>query len=579
MEQNIINALTHAELEAFDSYRNHYAYNTDYEIYGDYAPATDILKVWANAKSEFLWKLFGEKLILSKPFDFELGAYYAEEEIDNLLSGAEHRTFLDSWEDLQKKLFPPERVLDEYATKVNGGVAVYWDRNTEDYYRMSNLLYASQDVIFNNTIDYKISLSVPTPDGKVITIRKGDKWIRAIGKIAKAYNLPGFDEFRIKHSMLKQTSAIKGYLNLSIHPLDYVTMSDNNSSWNSCMSWMDSGCYRRGTVEMMNSPCVIVAYLTSTLEKKPLGCINWNDKKWRQLIIVNNDCITTVRPYPYSNDALDIEVMDWIKELYAANINSEVKWSKNYGYNPRHGYAYDKDEEKPVTDDTLVANKTFDFYTHAMYNDFCHTNHKISVSSINAEVHNTITYSGESQCMWCGTTGTHTYFGCEEDLVCEDCVDKAEPTYCNYCDEAFDPEERGYMTDAGYHYCCTECYKKDTFPLSSDPNIRESRHSLEKIFIWDDENNTFVNSSNDSGKFDMFTVTWREHDCDINPVVVPTYFAAGNCYYINKSDREKIEELGFTAHSIRASRIIGGHRNAAWYINEMIIRQTTNSAF
>ena len=38
-------------------------------------------------------------------------------------------------------------------------------------------------------------------------------------------------------------------------------MSDNNSGWESCMSWRNNGCYRRGTVEMMNSPYVIVAYL------------------------------------------------------------------------------------------------------------------------------------------------------------------------------------------------------------------------------------------------------------------------------------------------------------------------------
>ena len=29
------------------------------------------------------------------------------------------------------------------------------------------------------------------------------------------------------------------------------------------MSWADYGCYRQGTVEMMNSPLMVVAYLTA----------------------------------------------------------------------------------------------------------------------------------------------------------------------------------------------------------------------------------------------------------------------------------------------------------------------------
>ena len=38
-------------------------------------------------------------------------------------------------------------------------------------------------------------------------------------------------------------------------------MSDNDYGWDSCMGWMNEGEYRLGTVEMMNSPCIVVAYI------------------------------------------------------------------------------------------------------------------------------------------------------------------------------------------------------------------------------------------------------------------------------------------------------------------------------
>ena len=76
--------------------------------------------------------------------------------------------------------------------------------------------------------------------------------MRVLSKIATAYNLPGFEDFRIAQSLVTNQANLKGYITLSIHPLDYMTMSDNNCGWDSCMSWQEEGCYRQGTVEMMN---------------------------------------------------------------------------------------------------------------------------------------------------------------------------------------------------------------------------------------------------------------------------------------------------------------------------------------
>ena len=72
-----------------------------------------------------------------------------------------------------------------------------------------------------------------------------------------------WEEIRLAHSQIFNTNKMTGTLCLSIHPLDYATASDNDNGWSSCMSWRDDGCYRMGTVEMMNSPMVICAYFAS----------------------------------------------------------------------------------------------------------------------------------------------------------------------------------------------------------------------------------------------------------------------------------------------------------------------------
>ena len=81
-------------------------------------------------------------------------------------------------------------------------------------------------------------------------------------------------------------------------------MSTNDYNWNSCMDWTGSGEYRRGTVEMMNSPMVICAYLKSDVQQMHFNGYEWPSKKWRAWIVVNKDAILCNRNYPYTNDNL-----------------------------------------------------------------------------------------------------------------------------------------------------------------------------------------------------------------------------------------------------------------------------------
>ena len=130
-----------------------------------------------------------------------------------------------------------------------------------------------------------------------------------------------YEAFRIWHSMLFNSAKMTGNLCLSIHPLDYITMSENDEGWSSCMNWHDEGCYRRGTIEMMNSKYVLVAYVKSENNEIYMGNDNhWNSKKWRSLFYLDKDIITSIKGYPYQHPALVKVIIEKLEELAEANL-------------------------------------------------------------------------------------------------------------------------------------------------------------------------------------------------------------------------------------------------------------------
>ena len=75
-----------------------------------------------------------------------------------------------------------------------------------------------------------------------------------------------------------------------------MTMSDNANNWSSCMRWtdrsggVDHGDYCAGTLECMNSPYIIIAYLHNPKHSFELSLYDcndwqWNSKQWRELFI------------------------------------------------------------------------------------------------------------------------------------------------------------------------------------------------------------------------------------------------------------------------------------------------------
>jgi len=114
------------------------------------------------------------------------------------------------------------------------------------------------------------------------------------------------EDVRQKLSMLIQSNKVTGKLCLSVHPLDYLSASENNHGWRSCHAL--DGEYRTGNISYMLDDCTIMAYLKSNsgdveLPRFPHN-VPWNDKKWRVYLHVDreNKIVYAGRQYPFHTD-------------------------------------------------------------------------------------------------------------------------------------------------------------------------------------------------------------------------------------------------------------------------------------
>lgn len=384
------------------------------------APLDYILQEW-NKSKQTLFNIFGEKLMLEKEIQVEDGDNKKIREINNYLNSTNPGTdFINS----VRKLFT-----------FNG---TYF----EDTYATYNLTQAKQ--LFTNRVAKEFSYR--NKDGKVIKVPEGAKVMRVLQKIAKEFDLPDFEIFRNHISRITEIRKSKIKFTLSIHPLDYMTMSDNANGWESCMNWTQGpGSYRAGTIEMMNSPVVVVAYITTKPYYPANTSIEWTSKSWRELIIVHPNTICSVKSYPYYNIAFDKALVNWFADL--VEEKTEWRYNRKLPQESLESASYIKAWKDK--DDYFLLN----FETNEMYNDFGNTDNYgiFSINPPDNKYHTfTINYSGLMTCMCCGEDG---YWSDDtETVVCEDC----EPsTYCYRCGERVNVND---AIEVDGEWVCEDCY-------------------------------------------------------------------------------------------------------------------------
>ena len=466
----VFDLLTDSDKSKIETYRN--AYASAWDRKERMASIEHLLRHWNEAKSKYLESIFGDQLIITKPIKFNEDKY-------------------DLWNKMSDLINKDSRVNRFYNDITN----VYreraadspWGSPERQSYHFVACLFNDVTLTDNKVQDTRFDTNKHTFDlpigDEIFKVQRGSKPMRIISKIANAYKIgiepdedgiSDFEYFRLKHSLALNQKVLTGDLCLSIHPLDYMTMSDNDEGWDSCMSWENDGEYKQGTVEMMNSPCVVVGYLAS--EHNTIGWWNskgeeWNSKKWRSLFIVDKDFIINVRSYPYDNNNLVKEV---IKEIARLAGWGEVEPQK-YGYLEK--WEEHRSKRVPVfINDRAIA---IDFRTQAMYNDFgCNHFIALNPNETKSLINFDYNYSGHSMCVWCGGTQNEVSIGTYEGeryLTCAECADNFE---CSWCGERISTED--VYTTADGNRICSYCWEEHTDKdiISEEIYMADNMHEI-----------------------------------------------------------------------------------------------------
>lgn len=500
---NLFDYLTPLDNKRLENYITTYGANKDF-----YKGNQEYLKDWAASKKK-MFHVLGGNLIVKVPYTYEKRKEEVYDDISTLLympffnGGNFERLVLDNIRIKLKEKYPN---FEE----------PYYSECSEEERFPSRIIYLignifTTRILYENAIDYcyrfgtEISESLTFdiyPEKKKFTIQKGMKPLRALKKILEYFDL--FDEmkdfyekFRIKLSMIFNDKVIKGNLCFSIHPLDFLTMSDNDSNWRSCMSWVHDGCYKIGSVETMNSNNTICCYFENSRpfnfsidkEEQTEDWI-WNNKKWRILFYVTKDIILSGKSYPYYNEDLTKSALEKLRELAKVNAGLEYHYGIEQYKDMIHVnglYLMEKNKYWLAMGKSTKYNILFD--TKGMYNDMLNANtyhywcvrNKVKKMKI-------ISCSGKAPCLCCSNQVIednidYVYEDYDDELdaynnrytgvgslICKDC--KREYT-CSQCDAL---DKNGIHIDDCYY--CKECFKKYSFtcPICGEEHFEYHKH-------------------------------------------------------------------------------------------------------
>ena len=442
------------------------------------------LRFWNESKEPF-YRMFGEEFILRKEVLFEKPFEELEDEMDgNIRWGRQIvQEFCQAFKAKMNEIFAND--FDARYT-MHGFV----DNNA----LLVDNLYSGEAIVIPGQF---------TLNGRPLQVNSGCKVSKMVGKIADAVGvkvekwecqecgythksaeeccpncggaikkLDGYEMFRQAHSLVLNQKKIKGTLCLSIHPLDFLTMSDNDCGWTSCMSWMEEyGDYRLGTIEMMNSPCVVIAYVEAK-DKMYVCGRDWSNKRWRQLYVVTRDVILGNRQYPYCSDPLQGAAINWLREL----CSSQVGWGP---------YAEETCQLKNNSWNTINGSTRvhFSFGMAYMYNDIY--DYRLAYVSNKWENNDdySVNVSGPAVCTGCGEIIEYETVEAHR-VQCRACDGSWR---CDCCGEWHSEYDESWCV--GDYIYCDWCYHNElsTCECCGEPTPNSTTHVYIQVINTDKE--------------------------------------------------------------------------------------------
>ena len=373
--------------------------------------------------------------------------------------------------------------------------------------KLANFVHYNSNCFFEGLTDseYKIP-------GTGEVVPKKTKIIKDFKYFIEGWSLSYYQN---EASKIIQKSKISGILCMSIHPLDYLSISENTNKWRSCHAL--DGEYCGGNIEYMADSSTIVCYLKPDNEEHYLpnfpDDVPWNSKAWRVLLFTDPTCSHFIlgKEYPFENPALrDALVQLLPKKLDPWGFLNQNIWTSTYNtayipienedraagsmFLPGHYLVSDSNLYNIKKDFmSLIDNHKFYFDIESSSDEFFHPRYygrrnfkdlKKQKMQIGADI----------GCVCCGTADliTSSSFLCKECLLNLSDKKCCDILYCERCgNRILEGDER---EDEHERVICDDCYN-DLFKRCSqcgDYCSRENNFSYE-----DDVCNECYNSMRD----------------------------------------------------------------------------------
>lgn len=342
-----------------------------------------------------------------------------------------------------------ERIISEYESA--GILAFLMDLTSDDFF--NNLTSKNYYI----TIDKNHEVKIP----------KGYKVLKAFKLIEDNESI--ITEIQQEASAIIQMNCCTGYLCFSVHPLDFLSLSENTSNWRSCHAL--DGEFRSGNLSYMLDSATLICYIKSSYDVKLPRFpeqVKWNNKKWRTLLFFSNDrnMLIAGRQYPYTISG----AMNMIKDFYlpAAGFHKYGIWHDTLMTTLRENddFSFYFPRLIPVGNSLIplgtlfrtgaglrlhfddVLNSSFYSPIYAYFNDnWSQTGDTDSL--------NTRFYVGKD--VPCPICGEHNiYF--PEEMSCEEC-DRKNYEPCECCGDPVYIDDAYY--DADGNILCEDCYTNE----------------------------------------------------------------------------------------------------------------------
>ena len=190
-----------------------------------------------------------------------------------------------------------EHRLEEFLETIN------YTYNNED---LKDFISVNKEGFFDNTV-------IDTYFYKDKKIPRGMKLVKAFKYFEE--NPRSLEDIQNYASRIIQEDKIEGTLCFSVHPLDFLSVSENTYNWRSCHAL--DGEYRAGNLSYMVDKSTFICYLRGADNQKlphfPEDVL-WNSKKWRMLLYMEDERrgLMAGRQYPFMTTNALIQIRDII---------------------------------------------------------------------------------------------------------------------------------------------------------------------------------------------------------------------------------------------------------------------------